>query len=298
MPVAPPAVPPAVPGLDHVRRSFVQARGVRFHVTEAGDPDGAPVLLLHGWPEHHLMWRRLLADPPAGLRLIAPDLPGYGWSGPPPHRWGKEDVASDVLALLDALGLGADAKVGLVGHDWGGWVGHRMILRAPQRFTRYLVMNIPHPWIPFRDGIRALPRLGYQLPVALFGVFLHRRTPFTTVLIRLALNDRDAVTPEELALYGDRFRHPDCARAGRDTYRTFLTRELLPSGGRETRRSRVPTLCLFGADDMAVHPRLASPRTALADDYRFEAVEDCGHFIVDERPDLVAARVRELFAPA
>jgi len=298
MPAAPPPTPPALPGLEHVRRSFVEARGVRFHVTEAGDPDGAPVLLLHGWPEHHLMWRHLLADPPPGLRLVAPDLPGYGWSGPPPHRWGKEDVASDVLALLDALGLDGDAKVGLVGHDWGGWVGHLMVLREPRRFSRYLALNIAHPWNTFRTGMRSLWRFGYQVPLALAGVPLHRYTPLVRIVIRAGLHDRDAMTRPELAVFEDRFRHPDCARAGRDTYRTFLTRELLRQGRRETRRSSVPTLCLFGTGDIAVSDRLASPRTALADDYRFEPVEDCGHFIVDERPELVAARVRELFAPA
>jgi pimeloyl-ACP methyl ester carboxylesterase len=71
------AEPPPIAG---VRRSFVEANGVRFHVTEAGPPDGRPVLALHGWPQHHWEWRDLLADPPPGLRIVAPDLPGYGWS--------------------------------------------------------------------------------------------------------------------------------------------------------------------------------------------------------------------------
>lgn len=269
---------------------------MRFHVTEAGDPGGAPVLLLHGWPEHHLMWRHLLADPPPGLRLIAPDLPGYGWSGPPPHRWAKEDVASDVLALLDAIGLGAGTKVGLVGHDWGGWIGHLMVLREPQRFSRYLALNIAHPWTTLPAGLLSIWRFAYQVPLALFGVTLHRRTPLVSLAIRLGLRDRGAMTRAEIAVFADRFRHPDCARAGRDTYRTFLTRELPRQSRRERRRSSVPTVCLFGTGDAAVSPRLAAAGTALADDYRFEPVEDCGHFIVDERPELVTARVRELFA--
>ena len=85
---------------------------MRFHVTEAGPADGRPVLALHGWPQHHWEYRDLLADPPPGLRIIAPDLPGYGWSGPAPHKWAKEDVATDVLALLDALGLDRVLLVG------------------------------------------------------------------------------------------------------------------------------------------------------------------------------------------
>ena len=84
-------------------------------MTEAGAADGRPVVALHGWPQHHYIYRDLLADPPQGLRIIAPDLPGYGWSGPAPHRWAKEDVATDVLELLDASSL---ERALLVGHDW------------------------------------------------------------------------------------------------------------------------------------------------------------------------------------
>src|SRR3954469_765447 len=94
-----------VPPIDGVRRSFVEARGVRFHVTESGPEDGRPVLALHGWPPHHWADRALLASPPPGLRIIAPDRPAYGWSGPAPHDWAKDDVAADVLALMDAMGL-------------------------------------------------------------------------------------------------------------------------------------------------------------------------------------------------
>ena len=90
----------------------MQARGARFHVTEAGPPDGTAVLALHGWPQHHYAWRDLLADPPRGLRIIAPDLPGYGWSGAPGHRWLKEEIATDVLALLDALAVPRAVLVG------------------------------------------------------------------------------------------------------------------------------------------------------------------------------------------
>jgi pimeloyl-ACP methyl ester carboxylesterase len=132
--------PPLISG---VRRSFVVANGVRFHVTEAGPPDGRPVLALHGWPQHHWEYRDLLGDPPPGLRIIAPDLPGYGWSGPAPHKWAKQDVATDVLALLDALGLD---RVLLVAHDWGAAAGWLMVLQAPERFDGYLAMNINHPW--------------------------------------------------------------------------------------------------------------------------------------------------------
>ena len=278
-----------VPPIDGVRRSFVQARGVRFHVTESGPEDGRPVLALHGWPQHHWVYRGLLADPPPGLRIIAPDLPGYGWSGPAPHRWAKDDVAADVLALMDALGLD---RVLLVGHDWGGFVGYRMLLAAPERFDGYLVMNMAHPWQTPRTILPHFWRfLAYQPFVASIGMALQRRTPYLQRVIFGTGPKAHRVKPADVRVYTERFRDPVVARTATDTYRTFLLREM-PFAARnpEARRSAVPIRALFGMADFAVHHSLAAPETAQADDYTFEPV-DAGHFVIDERPDLVRARL-------
>jgi pimeloyl-ACP methyl ester carboxylesterase len=273
--------PPPIAG---VRRSFVEARGVRFHVTEAGPADGRPVLALHGWPQHQWVYRDLLADPPPGLRIIAPDLPGYGWSGSAPHKWAKEDVASDVLALLDTLGLD---RVLLVGHDWGAYIGYRMVLREPQRFDGFLAMNMAHPWVAPRVVIPRLGRFWYQVVIGTAGVPIQRHTKF----LEVAFNRSSRIDPDTARVYADRFRDPLVARTARDTYRTFVLREI-PQAARnpETRRATVPIRALFGLDDAALHPSLVAAETANADDYTLETV-DASHFIIDERPDLVRARL-------
>lgn len=288
MPTAP--VPPTIPG---VRRARVQVRGVDFHVTESGAPGGIPVVCLHGWPQHHYEYRDLLSHPPEGLRVIAPDLPGYGWSGPPPHPWYKEQIATDVLALLQEMGI---ERCVLVGHDWGGYVGHLMVLREPRRFAAYMALNIPHPWVTPKMLLPHLWRfLLYQPAIAAFGVPLQEHTNLVPVAIRGSIVNRAAVTREQLTWYGERFRDPVCARAGRDTYRTFWLRELPRRGLKpETRRSSVPTLCVFGVQDSAVHYTLAAAESANADEYRLELVPGCGHFIVDERPELIRERVVSL----
>ena len=81
------------------------------------------------------------------------------------------------------------------------------------------------------------------------------------------------------------------ARTARDTYRTFLLRDI-PASARngERRRATVPIRALFGKDDAVIHPSLASAETARADDYTLEIV-DGGHFIIDEHPDLVRAKL-------
>jgi pimeloyl-ACP methyl ester carboxylesterase len=274
--------PPPIAG---VRRSFVEARGVRFHVTEAGPEDGRPVVALHGWPQHHWEYRDLLADPPPGMRIIAPDLPGYGWSGPATHRWAKEDVATDVLALLDALGLD---RVLLVAHDWGAYAGYRMVLREPERFDGYLAMNMSHPWQTPGTVLPHLWRLAYQVPLATVGVWLQQHTKYVEKVILGIGSDMD---PETRRVFADRFRDPVCAKAGRDTYRTFLTHDV-PQSARnpEMRRATVPIRVLFGERDAAVALSMVSPETANADDYTLETV-DATHFVVDERPDLVRAKL-------
>ncbi|AGB25346.1 putative hydrolase or acyltransferase of alpha/beta superfamily [Mycobacterium sp. JS623] len=277
-----PSEPPPIPG---ARRSFVEARGVRFHVTESGPEDGRPVIALHGWPQHHWAYHHLLADPPPGLRIIAPDLPGFGWSGPAPHKWAKDDVASDVLALLDALALD---KVLLVGHDWGAYAGYLMVLRVPERFDGYLALNMGYPWVTRRNFLaHGWPLLQYQPLMASFGVAAQRYTNFLYLVFKLgSALDRDTVR-----VYVDRFRDPVVARAGRDAYRTFLLREV-PRAARhpEKRRATVPIRALYGVNDAAIHESWTSPQDAIADDFTLEKV-DATHFIIDERPDLVRARL-------
>lgn len=109
----------------------VAANGASFHVARAGK--GAPLLLLHGWPEFSLAWApvmQLLAD---RYSLVAPDLRGFGDSDKPAGPFGPEGHAADMLALIDALGI---ERIGAVGHDVGGPVLQAFARRAPERLTR------------------------------------------------------------------------------------------------------------------------------------------------------------------
>jgi pimeloyl-ACP methyl ester carboxylesterase len=129
----------------------------------------------------------------------------------------------------------------------------------------------------------------YQPFVASIGVPLQRYTKYLeSVIFRVAAPKVDRETAR---VYAERFRDPVVARTGRDTYRTFLLHEV-PKSVRdgEHRRSTVPTRVLFGRSDTAIHPDLAAAETARADDYTIEVVEG-GHFILDEQPDAVRAKL-------
>src|SRR4051812_7366547 len=272
---------PQVEGVSHHR---VRARGVEFHYAEAGGGDDV-VLCLHGWPQHWYEWRHLLPALADRHRVIAMDLRGFGWSDAPDDGYEKEEMADDVLAVLDELGI---ERVKLVGHDWGGWIGFLLCMKAPQRVERYLALNILHPWVETRKFLPQAWRFWYQQVILApwLGYRLHRGGTFVRKTLLVGTKDRSVWDEETLDAFVDNLAEPEHARAGVQMYRVFNTREILPiMRGRYMRtRLKVPTLLLFGADDFALRPQLLDGYERHADDMRVELVPECGHFIADERP--------------
>jgi pimeloyl-ACP methyl ester carboxylesterase len=286
-----------LPEVEGIRHRWVEARGLRFHLAEAGEGDDV-VLCLHGWPQHWYEWRDLLPRlAAAGHRAIAMDLRGFGWSDAPARGYEKENLASDVLAVLDELGLD---QVKLVGHDWGGWVGFLLCLRAPKRFERYLALNILTPWVNQRAAFPQLWRFWYQLLIAApgLGYQLHRSGKFVPKVLVGGSTVRSNWDAATLHSFADNLAEPDRARACVQMYRVFQLHEspAILRGRYAHDRLTVPTRLLFGTDDTALRPNLLAGYQRHADDMRVELVPGCGHFIVDEKPDLVAERALAFFA--
>lgn len=287
-----------LPKVDGVRHRTVRARGIDFHLAEAGSGEDV-VLCLHGWPQHWYEWRHLMPALADRHRVLALDLRGFGWSDAPRRGYEKENMATDVLAVLDELGL---ERVKLVGHDWGGWIAFLLCLRAPQRFERFLALNIVPPWISARAGIGHAWRFAYQQAILApgLGYRLHRRGDFVPRILVRGSERRDVWDEETLRIFGQSLTEPARARAAVQVYRVFNWRELPPilRGRYAEKRLTVPTLLVFGVDDFVLRPSMLAGYQRHADAMQVELVEDCGHFIADEQPALVAARAREFFSVA
>jgi len=128
-----------------MKHAMVQANGASFHVVQAGH--GAPLLLLHGWPEFWLTWEPVMERLADRYRLIAPDLRGFGDSDKPDGPFGAQDHAADVLALLDALGI---ERVGVIGHDVGGAAMQPLARRAAERLVGLFFFAFVYPGIGSR----------------------------------------------------------------------------------------------------------------------------------------------------
>lgn len=285
-----------LPHVDGVSHRRVRARGLDFHVAEAGSGDDV-VLCLHGWPQHWYEWRHLLPTLADSHRVLALDLRGFGWSDAPRDGYEKENLADDVLAVMDELGI---ERLKLVGHDWGGWIGFLLCIKEPDRFERFLALNILHPWLSLRKTLPHAWRFWYQQPILApgLGYRLHRSGTFVPRVLVGASTVREAWDQATLRAFADNLAEPDRARAAVQMYRVFNLKEVWPllRGRYAGERLAVKTRMLFGVDDAALRPELLAGYERHADDMAVELVGDCGHFIADERPELVAERARELFA--
>jgi len=283
------------PHIDGVTHHWVRARGLDFHYAEAGSGDDV-VLCLHGWPQHWYEWRHLMPALADRHRVLALDLRGYGWSDAPPSGYEKENLADDVLAVLDELGI---ERVKLVGHDWGGWIGFLLALREPQRFERYLALNILTPWTSTRAMAPHIWRFFYQWMISSpgLGYRLHTSGKFIPKVLVGGSVRKEVWDDASIHAFSDTFTQPARARAAVQTYRTFTLYEApeIARGRYARTRLEVPTKLFFGKGDRALPYTLLQGYEQHADAMDVDLIDNCGHFIADEMPDLVAERARDFF---
>lgn len=283
-----------LPHVDGVSHRHVQVAGLSVHVAEVGR--GAPLVLLHGWPQHWYCWRRLIPLLP-GRRLIMPDLRGHGWTDAPHGGYEKEQLATDLLDLLDAL---APEPVGLIAHDWGAWTGFLACLRRPERFTGLLALGIVPPFQrPTVDKALQVWRGAYQLALAapvVAEAALRSSPRFVASGIAAATVRNDATSASDRLAYGRVIQQAERAKATVRLYRTFLLRELPLLGRYQDQRLSVPTRLLIGDGDPIGSPALLDGWQAHADDMTVAVLAGAGHFLPEETPREVAEAARSLFS--
>jgi pimeloyl-ACP methyl ester carboxylesterase len=267
-----------------------------LHVAEAGS--GEPVVCVHGWPQNWWEWRGIIPGLGERYRVICPDLRGFGWSEAPPKGYEKRQFALDLAALLDALEL---RDVRLIAHDWGGVAGFILCLERPDLVRQYLALNTAHPW-PRVEGRRTpeLRRFWYQWVISapLLGQIAVRQ------LSRLPPDRAYKVTgssrawnEQDTRVFLGQFASRQRCWASVQTYRTFVTRELaeLVGGRYRDKRLQAQTLWLHGTRDPVIRPFMLQGTEPYADDLTVELVDGAGHFIADQRPELVLERALAFF---
>ncbi|MEU6487520.1 alpha/beta hydrolase [Streptomyces sp. NPDC046887] len=245
-----------------------------------------PVLLLHGFPDTHDLWRhQVKALDAAGHRVIAPDLRGFGDSGRPadPTAYHPLHSAGDLVQLLDRLDVG---PVHLVGHDWGSAVAQALVAVEPDRVASLSLLSVGHGGALLSAGWEQRRRSWYIQLFQLAGIaedFVSR--------------DGFAVLREMLAGHPDadeaaaRLREPEALTAALGIYRAGLPPEVMFGPVPDGPRLRGPVLGVWSDGDPFLTERSMTGTEEFVDgDFRYERVEGVGHWLPLEAPE----RVNEL----
>lgn len=284
------------------RQAVIATSETAINLVAGGN--GPPVLLLHGYPQTHVMWHKVAPLLAARYAVVAPDLRGYGDSGKPavngdPERYSKRRMAQDLLEAMTALGY---ERFHVVGHDRGARVGHRMALDAPGRVRSFTALDVAPSQAAFdaMDSSLAfawfhwhLMRQPYPFPETLIGA--NPKFYLDFLLERWTAVD-GAISEAAYAEYLRCFANPETIRATCADYRA-IDADLAHDEVDRGRKLTCPVLVLWGGD-MAKRPGwqtgraldLLSAWRERAEDVRGRAL-DCGHFLAEEAPEETAAEI-------
>ncbi|BDT93049.1 alpha/beta hydrolase [Nocardia sputorum] len=287
---------PMIDGFDY--RTLPGEQGVELNVAVGGT--GPAVVLLHGFPQTHYMWREVAQRLVEECTVIVPDLRGYGESGKPPenssHTYSKRTMANDIVQIAGALG---HHRFGLVGHDRGALVGVRAGLDHPG-VVRYLgildVLPTLDTWGVLR-GVEA--KVAWHLYLMAQPVGLPEKMiaavadEFFASFLDAWDTDGATFTPEVRRHYIDssvRAVHSIVA-----DYRATAGIDL--SMDREDRDAGRQLRMPVGVISQDWGARLGFDAAALwrvwAPDLTYEPI-DAGHFMAEEKPEEIARFIREL----
>ncbi|MET7879929.1 alpha/beta fold hydrolase [Micromonospora profundi] len=266
----------------------VDARGLTFEVRTGGPPDGAPVLLLHGFPQHSGEWDEVAPVlHTAGLRTYALDQRGYSPGARPEAvaDYRIPELVADAVAVLDALGLDA---VHLVGHDWGAVVAWALAAEHPERVRTLTAVSVPHPAAMAHALGNDTEQKARSSYIALF------RQPGKAEKVLLAFNATalrkmlggvgDAPRVDR---YADPMREPGALTAALNWYRAMSRADLTAVGP-----VAVPTTYVWSDRDIAIGRTAAEACAAnVTGDYRFVPLPGVTHWIPDAAPGPLAEAI-------
>jgi len=271
-----------------LEHTYIKTNGIQLHVVQAGPKSGTPVLLLHGFPEFWYGWRKqipVLAQ--AGCRVIVPDQRGYNLSDKPKgiKAYRVEALVEDVCGLIDTLEY---EKVNLVGHDWGALIAWILAIKYPEQLHHLGIINVPHPAMMRRF----LSRDFEQMRRSLYALFF--QLPWLPEMILRAGNWRvaasgmrrsaknNAFTDEDIEKYKEAWSKPGAMTAMLNWYRAALWYR--PRSTSDM-RVHVPTLMLWGVNDVALTYRMARPSIDYCDEGNLTFFPDATHWVHHEEAD-------------
>jgi pimeloyl-ACP methyl ester carboxylesterase len=276
--------------VDEFRHQSDDVNGVRLHYVVGGT--GAPVVLLHGWPQTWYEWRRIMPDLAKQYTVIAPDLRGLGDSSMPEQGYDSQTVAEDIHLLCQKLGYD---RVFVVGHDVGMGVSYAWAGAYPDEVGKLVVAESR------LAGVGELPMTSksgeplwhpafHMVPGLAEQLVQGRERVYFSYFFRQFAHRPDAVPDQDLEAAVEAYSRPGRLAAGFGYYRA-MPEAARQNAERMQHKLRMPVLAVGG--DACFGDTVGQQMQLVADDVKLAILKECGHWVTAEQP---TAFLRELLA--
>ncbi|PDS63029.1 alpha/beta hydrolase [Rhizobium anhuiense] len=273
-----------------VKHHSAHVNGIRVRYAIGGE--GPPLVLLHGFPQSSRTWRHVIPEFIDDYTVIAPDLRGFGDSDRPASGYDKRTVADDVFALVHSLGF---KDISLVGHDVGMLVAYEYAAQHREDVRRLVVMDsvlpgfgldavmdvgkFPHVWhVPF-----------FSIPDVAESLIAGRERVFFTDFFRKFSYDPNALLGEDIDFFVDRLQTAGGLRSAFAHYRTF---PLDRANNEENARVKLTMPVLAVGAEHSLGDMVGQAMRHLAEDVTPAVINQCGHWIPEERPQELVRLLR------
>jgi len=274
--------------MKEIQHHTIHANGIRQHYLQAGE--GAPVVLLHGFPETSYAWRHQVPELADKYRVIAPDLRGYGETDKPATGYDKRNMAKDLRELMRVLEI---PKIALVGHDRGARVATRFAKDHPEALDRLVVMDNVPTRIVARDFNPVMAKAYWffifnQIPDLPEALIAGREDLWLSHLFADWTYNPYAISGEAFDTYVKAYRRPGAVRGALADYRANAE-DVVQDKVDADRKIACPTLSLWGADFYAVGQMFDMPAVwaEMAENLKTAELPQCGHLPQEEQPEIV-----------
>lgn len=255
----------------------IETDGVGLDVTVTGE--GPAVLLLHGWPDTHDVWRdQITALTDAGYRVVAPDLRGFGASDRPEgvDNYNILFLLADMVGVLDHLGI---ERAHVVGHDWGAALAWALAAFVPDRVDHLVALSVGHPSAFAGAGFPQREKSWYMLLFQFEGVAEQWLSANGWENLRAWSSHPEADTVIKL------LEEPGALTAGLNLYRANIPPSSLIEPAIEFPPVQAPTLTMWGADEFALtEEQMTGSEAFVTGPFRYERIDGAGHWLTLEVP--------------
>jgi epoxide hydrolase 4 len=278
---------------DSWQHEYIITNGVKLHYVTQGT--GPLMLMLHGFPEFWYSWRHQIPEFASDFQVVALDLRGYNDSDKPqdPSAYVMDEFVKDVAGVIQ--GLGYDKCI-LVGHDWGGAIAWSFAYAHPEMVEKLIILNLPHP-AKFAQGLQTYQQLLRSWYIFLFQLpwlpeFLLQFSDYQAIekIIPGTAFNQSAFTPADIEAYKNAAAKRGATTAMLNYYR-HVFQHLFQQQNWEI--LNVPTLMIWGENDTALGKELTYDTATYVRDLEIKYISNCGHWVQQEKPDLVNQYMRE-----